>query len=254
MFTFLRRIRKSFIYSGAITKSASPVGKYLLYAIGEITLVVIGILIALQINNRNEWRKERALEKIVLEDIEANIERNHQLIKDAIKTIDRINYSTGILNQAIKANTPFSDTLNYHIDQGSRSGTFLFKLNLDGYESLQSTGFNIIQNEMLKDEVLSLFEVTYGYVQTTLQFANSSYSSNWWKEYFYKTDMASMIPYDPEKILQNRRVITEILNIAFLRNDFQSSLKESLVPSQRVLEMIKEELRGADRNVDPPAR
>ena len=50
MLTFLRKTRKSSIGSGS-TK------KYLLYAIGEIALVVIGILIALQINNWNESRK-----------------------------------------------------------------------------------------------------------------------------------------------------------------------------------------------------
>jgi hypothetical protein len=37
--------------------------KYLIYAVGGIVLVVIGILIALQINNWNENRKDRALEK-----------------------------------------------------------------------------------------------------------------------------------------------------------------------------------------------
>ena len=37
-------------------------GKYLKYAIGEILLVVIGILIALQINNWNEDRKRKKLE------------------------------------------------------------------------------------------------------------------------------------------------------------------------------------------------
>ena len=47
MLTFLRKIRKSLIESGIARK-------YLLYAIGEIALVVIGILIALQINNWNE--------------------------------------------------------------------------------------------------------------------------------------------------------------------------------------------------------
>jgi len=41
--------------------------KYLLYAIGEIALVVIGILIALQINNWNEWRKEREVESIMMQ-------------------------------------------------------------------------------------------------------------------------------------------------------------------------------------------
>ena len=40
-------------------KPASGTGRYLIYAIGEIVLVVIGILLALQINNRNEYRKEK---------------------------------------------------------------------------------------------------------------------------------------------------------------------------------------------------
>ena len=47
MLTIFRRIRKRLLDGGATSK-------YLLYAVGEITLVVIGILIALQINNWNE--------------------------------------------------------------------------------------------------------------------------------------------------------------------------------------------------------
>ena len=53
MLTFLRNIRRSLIES-------SSVRKYLLYAIGEVGLVVIGILIALQINNWNEGRKTKS--------------------------------------------------------------------------------------------------------------------------------------------------------------------------------------------------
>jgi hypothetical protein len=48
-------------------------GKYFKYAIGEIVLVVIGILIALQINNWNENRKERLKEKAYLERLKADI-------------------------------------------------------------------------------------------------------------------------------------------------------------------------------------
>lgn len=61
------------------------VSKYLLYAIGEIVLVVIGILIALQINNWNEVRKEgeqrQQLISSLLEDFEYNRETllNHKL-------------------------------------------------------------------------------------------------------------------------------------------------------------------------------
>jgi hypothetical protein len=55
MLTFLRRIRK-----GLLAEGAAP--KYLLYAIGEITLVVIGILIALQINNWNQAQINKSRE------------------------------------------------------------------------------------------------------------------------------------------------------------------------------------------------
>jgi len=58
--------------------------KYLKYAIGEIVLVVIGILIALQINNWNETRKERSQETILLEqllsDFKSNLEQLDQKI------------------------------------------------------------------------------------------------------------------------------------------------------------------------------
>ncbi|MFL2590966.1 MAG: DUF6090 family protein [Flavobacteriaceae bacterium] len=51
-------------------------GKYLCYAIGEIILVVIGILIALQVNNLNEERKLRIQEKNVLLSLHNEISSN----------------------------------------------------------------------------------------------------------------------------------------------------------------------------------
>jgi len=48
-------------------------GKYLKYAIGEIVLVVIGILIALQINNWNENQKKAEQEHFILEKLKFDI-------------------------------------------------------------------------------------------------------------------------------------------------------------------------------------
>ncbi|MGS2727548.1 DUF6090 family protein [Psychroserpens sp. BH13MA-6] len=59
MIKFFRKIRHNLLSEG-------KTGKYLKYAIGEIILVVIGILIALQINNWNENQKENKLEKNTL--------------------------------------------------------------------------------------------------------------------------------------------------------------------------------------------
>ena len=48
---------------GAAKQASGTIRKYLIYAIGEIALVVIGILIALQINNWNESRKSQESRK-----------------------------------------------------------------------------------------------------------------------------------------------------------------------------------------------
>ena len=62
MIPFFRKIRKKMADDNQFFK-------YSRYAIGEITLVVVGILIALYINNWNEERKERKTEHLVLTEI-----------------------------------------------------------------------------------------------------------------------------------------------------------------------------------------
>jgi len=75
MIKFFRRIRQNLISEGKM-------GKYLKYAIGEIVLVVVGILIALQINNWNERRKAKIVENNFFEDV----------IQDMEKDLDRLEY------------------------------------------------------------------------------------------------------------------------------------------------------------------
>ena len=55
--------------------------KYLRYAIGEIVLVVIGILIALQINNWNEQRKDRIIEKQILDEMLISLKSDNDIFK-----------------------------------------------------------------------------------------------------------------------------------------------------------------------------
>jgi uncharacterized protein (UPF0335 family) len=79
MLTLFRKIRQNLL-------SERKIGKYLKYAIGEIVLVVIGILIALSINNWNEERKAadytKLLFKKTLEELEFNIEKANSKVAD----------------------------------------------------------------------------------------------------------------------------------------------------------------------------
>ena len=59
--------------------------KYLIYAIGELLLVVLGILIALQINTWNEQRKERITEKELLFELYESVKRNQEILSSGIR-------------------------------------------------------------------------------------------------------------------------------------------------------------------------
>ena len=70
MLTFFSKIRKGLLGSGQAGKPASNnVERYLLYAVGEIALVVIGILIAVQINNWNNDRINRNKKDVLVKAI-----------------------------------------------------------------------------------------------------------------------------------------------------------------------------------------
>ncbi len=71
-------------------------GKYLKYAIGEIILVVIGILIALQINNVNENNKNEAQTRLYLEALSFEIKSNITYLKTSIDISDNIMGNTNI--------------------------------------------------------------------------------------------------------------------------------------------------------------
>ena len=74
MIKFFRKIRQNLISDG-------KTGKYLKYAIGEIVLVVIGIVIALQLNNWNESRKNEDEFKAVLQQIFTVVDQDSENLK-----------------------------------------------------------------------------------------------------------------------------------------------------------------------------
>ncbi len=74
MIKFFRRIRYDLMEKNKTGRPAWPVGRYFKYAIGEIVLVVIGILIALQLNNLNDEHKNIKEEIFILNNLNDNLD------------------------------------------------------------------------------------------------------------------------------------------------------------------------------------
>ena len=83
MINFFRKIRKQLL-------TQNKISKYLLYAVGEIVLVVIGILIALSINNWNEDRKARKSEKQILISIAEDFNSNLKSLENSLENISAL--------------------------------------------------------------------------------------------------------------------------------------------------------------------
>ena len=73
-------------------------GKYLRYAVGEIVLVVIGILIALQVNNWNEYRKEKVEEKKILLSLHNEISNNLESLQVLVIPTPFVGFVILVLN------------------------------------------------------------------------------------------------------------------------------------------------------------
>lgn len=121
MISFFRKIRQKLLTKNRVTQ-------YFIYAIGEILLVVIGILIALSINNWNEWRKERISEKVLLTDLRSDFDEN---IRQLNSDIER------------KANTIQTINILYDLIAGEIS---LEEVTLDAYLEATYTVINFTQN------------------------------------------------------------------------------------------------------------
>lgn len=149
MLAFFRKIRKKLLSQNRVTQ-------YLAYAIGEIILVVIGILIALQVNNWNENRKAN----------KARIEFTHTLLAELKKDSLQLNEELIDIDQRLKKVLGYFDRLS----QPSSNLDTLFKilrleadpsfvrpssLNSNTYLTLSSTGeigfFDLKTGEMIQN-------------------------------------------------------------------------------------------------------
>lgn len=134
--------------------------QYLRYALGEIILVVIGILIALQINNWNEQQKNRETEAAYLEEMLLDFEQNLQKSNEVIAIIEkRIPALTGLLSQSALARPTISpDSINASFELINDMPAYQSTDRV--YDNLVGSGdFKLITNRELKMELAKYYKV-----------------------------------------------------------------------------------------------
>jgi hypothetical protein len=149
MITIFRRIRQKLLGENKIVK-------YMLYAIGEILLVVIGILIAFQVNQWNEARKNRAYEVKMLTEVVHSLESDIEFWNSQMNIMEG---KERIMNSIIeykngKIDRP--DSLIDHLLFLERENFFQF--NKGPYKALISNGMDRISNDSIRIQMIRLYD------------------------------------------------------------------------------------------------
>ena len=130
MIKFFRHIRKQLL-------SENKFSKYLLYAIGEIILVVIGILIALSINNWNETRKQKETTNSIYVIVKENLINDISEIDSVIKFHDEVRKPS------------FETVLNTNLTKQDLLKNPQYLSVIDGFKdfSINQRGFTLLKNQ-----------------------------------------------------------------------------------------------------------
>ena len=154
MIKFFRKIRQSLLIE-------NKTGKYFKYAIGEIVLVVIGILIALQINNWNEKNKLKTEEVKLLKEMKSALLSDKEDILSNIGEHISAAKSCSILLEHISNKLPYNDSLDFHF--ANSLNTTRFSHTSSPYETLKIKGPDLIENDSLRVMLGDYYDKWVGY-------------------------------------------------------------------------------------------
>jgi len=185
MINFYRKIRKQMI-------SENRFNKFLLYAIGEIVLVVIGILIALQFNNWNETRKIEFKFKETFLEIDKNLKKTIESADDLQKWYMR---KDSLINLVMHNKVDFNDYQNTDELVSLITTESSLQIPTSGYDNLMIDIENLPKKyKPLVENLKTIYEESTQEIKSIEAFISSNmaeyikyltYNEMWWhKTYF----------------------------------------------------------------------
>ena len=182
MIKFFRHIRKSLLMENPPAGRAGKTGKYFKYAIGEIILVVIGILIALQINNWNETNKDRVYEHKMLTEIKKALEGDIAHFENMASRMDKLDSAANVMAQHILDKSIFIDSSYLH--RGGSRYYFLnigttYQYNAGPYDALKFSGVEKVTNDSLRNSIISTYDFELPRRRILIEWAERDYEAQY---------------------------------------------------------------------------
>ena len=247
MIKLFRRVRQRLL-------SKNKFSRYFFYAIGEVLLVVIGILIAVQINAWHENRTLKINETNILNRLNIDLKENHKELSEMYGLL-KISNACGkkILNH-LKYKNEVTDSLLFWTE--GFSNTNIFNNANTTYKNLENSSNNIISNDSLRLQITLMYEKDFVNVHKREAMLYQEYLPNYKKELLknFKTSpvmnqwleeetLEINTPKNLKDLKHNeeyKNVLTELYNFRALRLGW---LKKTIVNLENLIEDIDKEIK-----------
>lgn len=149
MLRFFRQLRQRLL-------TENNYSKYLLYAVGEVFLIVVGILLALYLDNLNDEKRARQVEIKLLQELKSNLGSNLRILDRSLSTeLEYLSYNETILDY-LDNKKPYDEALERAF------GVYFWTISTNpvkgGYDFLKSKGVDLITNDSLRKSISFIFE------------------------------------------------------------------------------------------------
>ena len=236
--------------------SDDKMGKYFKYAIGEIILVVIGILIALQINNWNQFKRDKKFEATMLKEIKSSLESDQYSIEILERFIQSKQNGMQELLEMTISNKVQPDSVLLKL-YNSVNIPLTFNYNKGGYEAIKSVGINRIANDSLRKILIETYEVLLPRAEQIISYRSEELANNdyklslhnaLWKRVRIKTpdNIYKLVsqPIDRENFLNQMKLLDRIKIEQDIVNLYNFWLKDVQRSVQNCLKAVNKELES----------
>ena len=246
MIKFFRKIRQNLL-------SENKFSKYLIYAIGEIFLVVVGILIALSINNWNENRKT----EISKQELIASLIEDFEYTSNDINN-DELPYLKFLKNDINKfQELSRSKSRLIPVDSLRNLARAYFRINhfnpnLTTYNEAVSSGkLGLLKNKELMNQFTRFMQYLKVYNKVEEQSSFSYYNGAFWElrktiepELLYGKSKSNLTYEEYQKMISTKLVVTTFNNHESIIRTMDNSLGTMSEIIDRILELLKDSQKG----------
>ncbi len=218
------------------TMSKSKLSLNWKYALGEITLIFMGISLAVAFDNFNQQRNKNESQVLILEEIRTDLNEDTILINDAIKATNRLMNSVDYLENVLASKKPYTDTISKVLAQALRFPRISFIS--AGYQTLKSTDITLIENQSLRRKTVEYYEFMHPKVVEQMgdvEFEFKTYWTPWILENIIEFRYGSVaVPIDYQVLLDDPLLIRNFK----ISKDNNTGLYFGLLDAQRKVNLL----------------